>query len=268
MIKNTKFMEIMRIKLKLSIILIILVMLSPTSSGKEDSCLVFQYINNKNWVEAERIAKSSKNTALLKIVLSQKFLDSNYKKNSFEEIVKFLEVNTHWPLSNKLKDVAESLLNDATNKKIILKWFEKHKPKSPAGHKFYALAAADLGTEASLLTNLIKNGWIYGDFSKFEEQVYLKRFKKYLTGEDHVKRVDEQLWRSDIPEARRSMYLVSDAYKQAFEAEIAAIQNSISKEALFNKIPEQYYTSGLLFNYLKSKKKKRRMLRVSNYLKK
>lgn len=258
----------MGIRFTLSIILIVLSTLIYKSvvnaahskrtiaKPKCEVARVFEHLNNSNWREAEKIAKNLANLALIKIVLSQKFLNSNCSNNRFEEVVEFLKTNPHWPQYAKLTEKAEEYLNDNTNKKVILEWFSKHPPISSKGYKFYALATTKLLTSNQPeLTEIIKNGWIYGDFTLGEERQYFSQFGQYLSEEDHVKRVDQQLWKADIKEAKRSMDLVSSGYRQAFEAEIAAMQNSNFKEHLFRKVPEKYYTSGLLYHYLKSKKK-------------
>lgn len=246
----------MRFLSKLSIILVIFNFIFTEALGNSEIAgKVFQYIDSKNWQEAENLARNSGESALIKVVLSKKFLDTKYSKNNFELAVNFLQSTPHWPCNDKLKTKIEDYLNDKTDKEVIVKWFQSHSPQTPTGHKYYALAAANILKDKTKLIKIIKKGWIYGDFSREEEKNYLKRFGKILQEEDHIRRIDEQLWRKDIKEARRSMFLVSKGYKQAFEAEIASIENSIGKEALFRNIPEKYYTSGLLYNYLNSKKK-------------
>ncbi|MGI4776396.1 MAG: lytic transglycosylase domain-containing protein [Janthinobacterium lividum] len=238
---------------RLSIILVI-PFLVTNATAQEIAARIFNSIDNKDWYLAEKLAIESKDRALIKIVKSQKFLDAKIN-NSFEEVIDFIQNNPQWPGLAKLEKKAEKYLDDSTDKRSILKWFSVHQPKTPNGFKYYALAAAKLLKDDPQSAAVIKNGWIYSNFTISEEKDYLKLFSKYLNEEDHVKRIDEHLWNNNINEAQRSLYLVKDGYKKAFRAAIASIDNISSKETLFTSVSPEYYTSSLLYYYLNSKKK-------------
>lgn len=234
---------------KLSIFLICLISATSALANSE----AIHFMNKKKWNEATQIAKKSKNTSLINLILSQKFLDSNHS-NSFEEVVKFLEHNKNWPQLEKLSETAEKYLNSTTDNQIIVKYFNKHQPKTGNGYKFYAKAAAKLIKDSTKLIPIIKNGWIYGDFSKEEEKKYLANYGKYLTEEDHIKRLDEHLWKSDFEEVRRSSHLVSSGYRDAFNIGISLAQKKANAEELFKSIPEKYLTGSIIYHYLISQK--------------
>ena len=70
------------VKIKLLIItLISLILLISDSIAQEIDKEVFELINSKNWQKAQDLTENSKYKVLNKIVLSQKFLDSDYKNN-------------------------------------------------------------------------------------------------------------------------------------------------------------------------------------------
>lgn len=209
----------------------------------------------KTWAECEKLAYTSKDPVLIKIVLSQKFLDCNYKNNNFAEIIKFIHHNPSWPQVNQLKIIAEKYLNCDTNPSLIVEWFNKHPPTTGLGYKFYALASKSLIKDKEKLRRIIKDGWIYGTFTPSEEQQYLSDFTRILLEEDHVKKIDEYLWGGNIEQAKKYLPYVSKGYQQNFIAQIAIMNNSLDKEQLFCQVLEKYYTNGLLFRYLASKKK-------------
>lgn len=245
----------MKIQLKLSIILITLPLFMASSIAQSQVSEVFSYFNNKEWQKAEELARSCGNKPLLKIVLSEKLLDENYKSNNFEAAIQFIHNNPHWPGNRNLKEKAESYLNYNTNQKIIFAWFNGNKPQTSKGYKFYALASAKFIQDQSTLASIIRNGWIYGDFTSEEEKKYYHDFHQYLRPGDHLKRIDEHLWRANILEARRSLHLVSKDYQKTVKAAIASIQKDPAAEELFNNVPETKYIAGLLFHYLKYKEK-------------
>ncbi len=245
----------MKISTIMSTVLIILKLLMSESMASDLAKETLLCIDKKAWQDCQRMAQSSKDTALVKIVLLQKFLDCNYNKNSFEEAVRFIEKNPNWSRINSLKEKIEKYLNYNTNPKIIVEWFNKNQPITAQGYKFYALASAKLEKDPKRLTKIIKNGWIYGIFNSSEESKYLSNFKKIILEEDYVKKIDEYLWRSDTHNAKKYINYVSEGYKQNFMAQIAIINKSNSSEQLFQDVLEKYYTPSLLYNYLDSKKK-------------
>lgn len=239
----------MRILVRLSMILISFACLLSNAAGNE----AVNLMNKKKWGEAEKVAKESKDTALIKLILSQKFLDTNFS-NNFEEVIKFLENNPNWPQLAKIQETAESYIDVNTDKQVIVKWFNKNIPKTGNGYKFYAYAAAKLITDPATLIPVIKDGWVYGDFTKEEEQKYLINYGKYLSEEDHIRRLDEHLWKSDFAEVKRSLKLVNNGYRNAFTTGIALAEKNPESEKLFKNIPEKYLTSSIIFHYLTSQK--------------
>ncbi|WP_410521457.1 transglycosylase SLT domain-containing protein [Candidatus Tisiphia endosymbiont of Parasteatoda lunata] len=244
----------MRISTILSIVLIILNLLISESMASDYVKETFIHLDKKAWQDCEKMAKTSKDKTLIKIIMSQRFLDPNYKKNSFEEVIKFIQNNPHWPQVDKLKEMAEQYLNYNTDQALIVNWFSENEPITALGYKFYALASRKLIKDPQKLAKIMKNGWIYGVFTQAEESNYLSNFKNILCEEDHVKKIDEYLWAGDMRSAKKYMHYVSNGYKQNFIAQIAILNKSNDSEKLFQQVSEKYYTPALLFNYLDSKK--------------
>lgn len=242
----------MKILQRLQIILIIAIFCFKCIA--QDNSDIMRYVNNKEWALAEKKAKSHGDIAILNLVLSQKFLDINHN-NKFEDVIKFVKTNPDWPQIEKIKEAAESYLCSSTNKKLIVNWFTDNCPKTGNGYKFYALAASEVLKNDPNLKKIIQYGWIYGNFTKFEEHKYFKKFSKYLTIEDRIKRIDEHLWNSDINQAKNSMHLVPENYKKAFNVTISAIENKCCTDQLFKNLSKEYYTPSLLFHYLNYKKR-------------
>jgi soluble lytic murein transglycosylase len=244
----------MRIPLRLSIILIIFGFCFNSLANDAQYKQVFAYIKQKDWSKAESLAKQMHDRALVKIVLSQEFLDTNYKNTDFNKITNFLKQNPKWPQHEALKARAEGLIDDSTDKAQIYNWFKTHQPATGNGHKYYALAAASIVKDPAVLTPIIKNGWVYGCFGKDEQNKYRSKFKKYLTLEDNVNRVDNLLWKGSTSLAKTSLNLVTPGYKKAFEAHIAFLEMNSNAKKLFRAVPKEYYTQGLVYQYISSRK--------------
>lgn len=235
--------------------MLILGMLNFSALAEDTPALVFGLMGAKKWEEAKEKARESGDKALLNVVLQQKFLDVSCKTNDFESVIRFVKAHPNWPFQEKLREYAEKYLGKNSDKKFILAWFEKNKPKTGIGYKYYALAASSLINDKLKLIPIIKEGWIYGDFTLDEERQYYAKFKNILTKEDHIRRIEEHLWIKDIEEARRSFYLVDNEHRQAFEVAILAIDKSSRTDAAFAKLHTRHYIPVVLYHYLEYKKK-------------
>lgn len=245
---------IMRILSCLSIILIIFLTSFNCYAKGDNTSQLFCLIKQKKWQSSYSLALKIGDPVLKKIVLSQQYMDQRHQGNSFEKITKFLKENPHWPQNYILKLRAESLLNSETNKNLIIEWFDKNKPVTGKGYKYYADAASSIVKDPKKLSSIIKFGWHFGNFTNSEQKSYYKKFKKYLTIADHVKKIDNHLWEKEITAAKNSLGYVNAGYKKSFNAQIALIQNHKNARNLFKRVPKKFYTSGLIYRYLWSRK--------------
>lgn len=215
----------------------------------------FQCISKKDWNCANSFAKKSGNSALQKVVIAQQLQDADYNGNSFEKAVKFINQNPGWSCENNIRTKAESYLNKSTNIKVIYNWFSKNKPLTGRGYKYFAYAAAKQKIDKAELTKIVKDGWRYGSFSDDELKKYKAKFGKYLNEKDHVIRIDNNLILERVTAAEPAMSMVSKNYQKSFKAQIALIRKKEDARDLFKKVSEEHYTSGLIYHYLKSRKR-------------
>lgn len=139
--------------------------------------------------------------------------------------VLFFKSKPHWPQNHVLKRRAEDLLNSSTNKKIIIEWFNRHRPVvTSSGYKYYALAVASLVKDTKKLSTIIKLGWHFGNFTPAEQNKYYKKYTKYLTETDHVKKIDNDLWNEDIVSAKNSFKYINFGYQNSRDTQIALIE--------------------------------------------
>jgi len=248
----------MYIRFVLSIILVVMLTFIEASYGDYvDKTL--RYADQKQWDKAIQEAKSYPDPVLRKIVFFRQFFDTNYKHNDFAEIIAFTENNPNWPNIGKLKEVAENYITHSTNKHTIVNWFKNNPPKTPNGHKFYAIVAPGIIQDLPQLQTIIKAGWIYGNFSPEEEKRFLTKNKNIITVADHVKKIDYLLSNDQRIEAKKLLshkYSTGVKEKAVFDAHIAFLEDRPNKNAAYNKLSQEYkYGSGLLYKYLEQFKK-------------
>ena len=233
---------------------ILLIIVSQNIAFASKDRTVHNYIHNKDWDNAKLYAKACKDPVLMKIFLSQSFLDSSYSKTSFKEITDFINKNPNWFQVKKLKTRAESLITNSTSPTEVVRWFESNPVLTGQGYKQHAMAASKVIKNKPELSTIIKNGWIYGEFSQVEADSYRKKFASYLSEKEHIQKIDHILWQADTNRASRYLHLVSAMPQKIFRAQIALIEKNKDAEVLFAAIPEKLYSSGLIYNFLKFKK--------------
>jgi soluble lytic murein transglycosylase len=244
----------MKITSPISIILIIFFLVNNSFAtppkDNNPTAEVFALMKKKQWQKSYDLAVKIGNHDLKKIVLSQKYLDPSCAQTKCEDIIKFLQQNPNWPQKQLLKIRVENCINNDTNKQLIVRWFIDNPPLTSRGYRYYALAAHTMINDPEELQKIIKSGWYNGSFATQDQEVYLQKFKKYLTRENHIKKIDNHLLKTEITKAKHLFYLVDTNYKRSFNAQIALIQQKENAKSLFKKIPKQYYTPGLIYHYL------------------
>jgi soluble lytic murein transglycosylase len=212
----------------------------------------FRALVSKQWLDAERCACNMSDTTIWKIVQSQKFLQSSAKDSNFQEIVSFIKQNPDWPEIKKIERAAENTINDSTKKEQIVEWFKDRDPITDNGAKYYAIASMKLVQDSHKLQRIIQNGWIYGNFTNAEEKAFLSANHKYLTSDNHTKKIDYLLWAGNTSKAMELLKLVNQETRTLFKAAISIIQGCSNHEQTFEQLDDRKkHHSILLYSYLK-----------------
>lgn len=222
---------------------------------------VFEYIKNSSWDKAQELAREIGEPALIKIVLSRKFLRSETQDSNFQEIINFVQQNPNWPEINKIAKKAESYLSNDVDADLIIKWFRNRTPLTGKGYKFYALAIFKIGKKKAemkyKLTKqdiniIIKDGWIYGDFDENEQKEYLKIFHNELDEKDRLRRIENLLWNNDTKGIRPLLYLVNKHNRKIIKAHLLLLTKPKLCRKIFNDIPKKDRTESIVLHYLQN----------------
>lgn len=250
----------MKFLIKLSFFIILQLISHLSYSDKIEQAL--NAMEKSEWLKAINYSRQAKSPELEKIILAQKFLAPN-ADNKFEEIVNFLQKNPKWPRYKMLKEQAENLINNKTSYQLVRIWFKNNQPTTPNGYKFYAYSVINdfakgrySEKERIKRNNIIRKGWIMGNFSDSESDDFLRRFKNIITESDHVNRINMLLWNNDINGAKKLLKLTTKSHQRMFEARIAALKEVADANKLYSKLDEKNkYRSGLLYSYINFKMK-------------
>lgn len=227
-----------------------------SSYANELEAKAYQAMKEQKWDEAKKLATRSKNNVLLNIIISNQYLDCNYKNKNFIEITEFLLKIPNWPQNASVQIAAENALNKDVAAKNIVKFFNLHPPLTARGWKSYAKALYQIDEKSSNLPLVIKQGWIKGSFSQEEQNEYYKKFSRYISAEDQVKRVNQLIIAGKLTEAKSMYKYLSAKSKKSFEAQIALLKNPQDSDKILKSLSKDSYTPGVIYQYLDNMKKK------------
>jgi len=196
------------------------------------------FAERRDWDDALSHAKSTSEPAMVKLITWQYMLD-NDSGASFEEIVRFIENNPHWPEQKKLRIRAEqSLKSNTAPDADIIDWFGDKEPITGIGKVALAEAMKRKGHGSQdKIATLIREAWHNGDFDEPQEKKLLEDYDNLLTRDDHVKRIDRLLWEERTGPAKRVLKYVPDGHQKLFKARMALIDDKRLSIVAVTQVP-------------------------------
>lgn len=164
---------------------------------------VFEAVALGRWPLAYSLAKRHADPVLSKAVDWIRFSTAG-EPASFDEIASFIDQNPDWPEMRTLRANAEAKIDASVPTHRIIDWLGRHEPITPQGAIWLADAFLSTG-ENMLARRLVRRAWVEMNFDAQTERQFYRRFRRMLTADDHVKRLDRLLWRGRTWEARRML---------------------------------------------------------------
>lgn len=155
------------------------------------------------WERAYTLARESTEPVFPKVVSWVRFATPG-ERVTFDEVAAFIDQNPDWPEMETLRANAEAALDGSVSLRRVIDWFGRHPPLTPEGAM--ALADAYLATgEQARARRTARRAWVEMNFSAAVERRFYRRFRRMLTADDHVMRLDRLLWDGRTWEARRML---------------------------------------------------------------
>ena len=179
---------------------------------------------------------------------------------SYYDYKLFIDKNEDYPRINRLKYLAEHKLstNNISPKKII-DWFGGQEPLSGFGRMILGESYIMTGNQQKGLT-LIKEGWVTAELNKSELRFYRKKFKKYLTAEDYIKRADYLAWNNKYWDLKRMLRYLPKDYELLYTARQLLMSKSYGVDNAISKVPPKLKNdAGLNYDRLKWRRKRGRV---------
>lgn len=140
---------------------------------------------------------------------------------AFSDYANFLLMHPGWPGETRRRAAAETVLDSGSfAPALVIRFFEKFPPLTPAGRVRFAEALAASGRPGEA-NEQARRAWRAGQLRTTDESKLIGAFPGALTVADHDAREDMLLWQGAIAAAQRQVVFTSPAKRQVFEARIA-----------------------------------------------
>jgi soluble lytic murein transglycosylase len=120
---------------------------------------------------------------------------------TFEEGVRFMKKEPHWPLRAETIPMLEKKINAHTSKKVIREWFVGHAPTTAQGMDAFLGTLGENERKHHQFVNILRNFWLSDYMTPKEQGSLLAKYGNLLTQKDHQQRVEMLLWKRRVETA-------------------------------------------------------------------
>ena len=217
------------------------------------------FMEKSNWKDAKKVAKKARAKSIHNFI-EWKHLLTLGNKATFTDYKHFIEKFNNFPRLDRIKYLAEHKisLNNQSPKEIV-GWFNKNQPKSGFGEMILGETLIKLGNKEKGV-NLIKKGFIRADLSRSDLKLFRKKFKKYLSTEDYIKRADYLAWENKYWDLKRMLRYLPKDYKYLYTARQLLMSKSYGVDTAIKRVPKKLKKNpGLNYDRLKWRRKRGRI---------
>jgi len=218
-----------------------------------------RFMEKSNWRDAKKTAKKARAKSIYDFIQWRHLLTTG-NKATFIEYKQFIERTKKYPRMDRIKYLAEhkiSIHNHSPDE--IINWFNTHKPLSGFGEIVLGESLIAVGKKYEGI-NLIKKGFVSADLSKNDLKYFRKKFKKYLTNEDYIKRADYLAWENKYWDLKRVIRYLPKNYRLLYTARELLMSKSYGVDTAISRVPDNLKKdSGLNYDRLKWRRKRGRL---------
>ena len=218
-----------------------------------------KFMEKSNWRDAKKTAKKARAKSIYDFIQWRHLLTTG-NKATFIEYKQFIERTKKYPRMGRIKYLAEHKISiHKHSPDEIINWFNTHKPLSGFGEIVLGESFIAIGKKYEGL-NLIKKGFVTADLGKNDLKYFRKKFKKYLTNEDFIKRADYLAWENKYWDLKRIIKYLPKNYKLLYTARQLLMNKSYGVDAAISRVPDNLKKeSGLNYDRLKWRRKRGRL---------
>ena len=218
-----------------------------------------QALEKGQWSNALSYSKKAKNNSIHTFIRWRHLLTTP-NQASFYEYQNFINNNENYPRINRIRYIAEHKLStEKISPKKIINWFESLEPFSGFGKLILGESYIKIGEEAKGI-KLIKEGWITADLNRSKMKFFRKKYSKYLTQKDYIKRADYLAWENKYWDLKRMLRYLPKDYQLLYTARQILMSKSYGVDQAIKNVPSQLKNdAGLNYDRLKWRRKRGRV---------
>jgi soluble lytic murein transglycosylase len=175
----------------------------------------------------------------------------------FATLAGFLLANPDWPWPEQLQIIAEGTIKDPADHELIRRLFQDRAPLTTRGSIRYAEALFRIDQDEPAKA-LIRRAWVEGDFSASEELKFYRKYRRVLTRQDHIDRLDNLLWDYRRSSAMRMLERVPEDYRKLALARMRLQRRQHGVDEAVKEVPATLSSDpGLIFDRMRWRRQKR-----------
>lgn len=222
---------------------------------------VFKAIERNRFKDALRLTRKVKNPDVVR-VLMWSYITARRTPAKFDDVKAFLDHHGDWPNRTAMLRRAEQTMPASVPPQDVAAWFETMGgPVSSLGRMRLGEALLELGDEQRGVETL-RTAWVEGNFTKSEERTFMRRHKKILTKDDHIKRLDRLIWQERYWPARRQIWRVDEIERKVAIARLWLMKREGNVDKAIADVgkvaPERLTDPGLVYERLRWRRRKGR----------
>ena len=219
--------------------------------------LIQNLIKKQNWSAIKKNISKIKNP-LLKEALFWQYCVSPNSGATFHEIVGLMQEKPNWPLFAHLRQRAEEAMKPGKDAGDVIAWFKEYAPLTVRGGIRLGEALFEMSQKPDAIATFRKT-WVTGNFGAKQERQFYKRYRRYLTRQDHHDRLERLLWKGRYYPVRRMFNKVNQDYRALAFARITLRQYRGAVDIAISKVPKKLLNDpGLIFERLRWRRRKGR----------
>ncbi|MFP6710186.1 MAG: lytic transglycosylase domain-containing protein [Rhodospirillales bacterium] len=222
-------------------------------------------VKRNKWQDVKKQIKRVKNKDLRRALTWQRLTSQN-SGSSFFEITHFIENNSNWPSQRRLRQRAEEAMTANMDPERVLNWFKDHEPLTSDGGIRLGAALLKLERKPDAI-KILRKTWVEGNFGARQERQFYKRYRRFLTRENHIERLERLLWRGRYYPVRRMLMKVNKDYRALAFARITLRRYRGAVDRAISKVPKELLShQGLVFERMRWRRRKGRDLAARELL--
>jgi len=215
----------------------------------------YMLAQKSKWATYQNVRIRVQNPILKKVLLWYRLRSPNSGSN-FGQIDGFMTNNPDWPQRKLMQIRAEQVMSPTMSDIEVLNWFKHRFPLTPNGTARLATSLLKSGKK-SHATKLIQNIWINGNFGAKQEAQFYRQFRKYMTRENHIERLERLLWDGKYYPVRRMYRRINSKYRALAEARLSLRRMRGGVDRAIERVsPKLKNNVGLIYERLRWRRKK------------